>query len=90
MTAERLNELKLPLMVLENNESFKTAFTHSVDYIHGTTTGISAYDRALTCRALGNPKSLPEDFARPGHMFPLRYTEGGVMKRFGHTEAGVG
>jgi len=88
-TGQRLQELQLPLMVMENNESFKTAFTVSVDYTHGTTTGISAHDRAVTARAVANREVKPEDFNRPGHMFPLRYTEGGVVRRMGHTEATV-
>jgi len=88
-TAERLNELRLPQMVPDNTESHRTAFTVSVDYRHGTTTGISAADRAKTIQALVDPASQPEDFARPGHIFPLRYCEGGVLKRAGHTEATV-
>ena len=87
MTRQRLEELRLPLMVAENTESHRTAFTISVDYRHGTTTGISAHDRAKTIRAMADPASKPDDFARPGHIFPLRYTEGGVLARAGHTEA---
>jgi 3,4-dihydroxy 2-butanone 4-phosphate synthase/GTP cyclohydrolase II len=89
MLSERLQELRLPQMVPENTESHRTAFTISVDYRHGTTTGISAHDRAKTIRALADPASRPEDFARPGHIFPLRYTPGGVLCRAGHTEATV-
>jgi len=89
MTRERLEELRLPLMVAENTDSHRTAFTISVDYRHGTTTGISAHDRAATIRALADPASKAEDFARPGHIFPLRYTEGGVLARAGHTEASI-
>jgi 3,4-dihydroxy 2-butanone 4-phosphate synthase/GTP cyclohydrolase II len=91
MLGSRLDELKIPLMVppAENDSSFGTAFTVSVDYKHGTTTGISAYDRAATVRALIDPRSRPEDFARPGHLFPLRYREGGVLVRPGQTEAAV-
>jgi len=91
MLGERLDELKIPLMVApeQNDASFGTAFTVSVDYKHGTTTGISAYDRAATVRALIDPGSKPEDFARPGHLFPLRYREGGVLVRPGQTEAAV-
>lgn len=85
----RLDELKIPLMVQDNTSSHGTAFTVSVDYKVGTTTGISAYDRAATIRALIDPKARPEDFARPGHIFPLRYQEGGVLVRAGHTEAAV-
>ena len=89
MTRERLEELRLPLMVAENTESHRTAFTISVDYKHGTTTGISALDRAKTIRALADPATKPDDLARPGHIFPLRCAEGGVLARAGHTEAAV-
>ena len=85
----RLDELGLPLMVLENTDSHKTAFTVSVDYVPGTTTGISAADRAETLRAMASPATRPTDLARPGHIFPLRYREGGVLVRPGHTEAAV-
>lgn len=85
----RMEDLQLPLMVTANNESFKTAFTVSVDYLPGTTTGISASDRAITSRAFADPKVKPEDFARPGHMFPLRYAIGGTLVRMGHTEAAI-
>jgi len=89
MLGERLDELKIPLMVPEdkNTEATKCSFTVSVDYKKGTTTGISAFDRAATIQALIDKKSKPEDFSRPGHMFPLRYKEGGVLARPGHTEA---
>ncbi|MBB65079.1 MAG: bifunctional 3,4-dihydroxy-2-butanone-4-phosphate synthase/GTP cyclohydrolase II [Waddliaceae bacterium] len=86
---ERLDELNLPLMVAQNTESQRTAFTVSVDLKAGTTTGISAEDRAATIQALIDPKTKPEDLNRPGHIFPLRYREGGVLKRAGHTEAAV-
>jgi 3,4-dihydroxy 2-butanone 4-phosphate synthase / GTP cyclohydrolase II len=89
MTGDRLDELDVPLMVQANTESHRTAFTVSVDFRHGTSTGISAADRATTIRALADPATSPEDLARPGHIFPLRYTEGGVLKRAGHTEAAV-
>lgn len=89
LLGERLDELELPLMVATNTESHRTAFTVSVDLRKGTTTGISAADRAATLRALADPGSGPADFARPGHIFPLRYAEGGVLKRAGHTEAAV-
>lgn len=89
MLGGRLDELLLPQMVAENTEAHRTAFTVSVDYRHGTTTGISAHDRAQTIRALADPGSCPEDFSRPGHIFPLRYAEGGVLCRAGHTEASV-
>ena len=87
---ERLEELEMPLMVNgDNNSKHGTAFTVSVDYKVGTTTGISAQDRAATIKAMMDPEAKPEDFSRPGHTFPLRYEEGGVMTRPGHTEAVV-
>jgi 3,4-dihydroxy 2-butanone 4-phosphate synthase/GTP cyclohydrolase II len=89
VTPERLDELELPLMVANNTESQRTAFTVTVDYRHGTTTGISAADRAATIRALIDPDAKPADFARPGHILPLRYRPGGVLKRAGHTEATI-
>jgi 3,4-dihydroxy 2-butanone 4-phosphate synthase / GTP cyclohydrolase II len=89
MMRERLDQLRLPPMVPDNTEAHRTAFTISVDFRHGTTTGISAHDRAKTIRALADPASQPGDFARPGHIFPLRYTEGGVLCRAGHTEATI-
>ena len=89
MEAERLRELSLPLMAPDNSETMGTAFTVSVDARKGTTTGISASDRATTVRALVDPATKPHDLARPGHVFPLRYTVGGVLRRAGHTEAAV-
>ncbi|MDQ1444851.1 MAG: 3,4-dihydroxy 2-butanone 4-phosphate synthase / cyclohydrolase [Acidimicrobiaceae bacterium] len=89
MTPERLDELDLPLMVTTNTESHRTAFTVSVDFRHGTSTGISAFDRTATIQALIDPSTRPDDLARPGHIFPLRYAHGGVLKRAGHTEAAV-
>lgn len=89
MEGERLDALNIPLMVPNNTEYLKTAFTVSVDYIHGTTTGISAADRAATVAALMNETAVPEDFARPGHIFPLRAHPDGVLGRPGHTEAAV-
>jgi 3,4-dihydroxy 2-butanone 4-phosphate synthase/GTP cyclohydrolase II len=89
MEGERLEELNLPLMSPENSEAMGTAFTISVDAHDGTTTGISAADRATTIRTLIDPASKPSDLARPGHIFPLRYTPGGVLRRAGHTEASV-
>ena len=89
MEGRRLDELQLPLMVTTNTESQRTAFTVTVDYRHGTSTGISAADRAATIQALIDPGTRPEDLARPGHILPLRYREGGVLKRAGHTEAAV-
>lgn len=87
MPGERLDALHLPLMVAENTESHRTAFTVSVDWKHGTTTGISAADRCSTIRALASPSSTADGFARPGHIFPLRCRQGGVLSRPGHTEA---
>ncbi|MCL6705942.1 3,4-dihydroxy-2-butanone-4-phosphate synthase [Pseudomonas sp. R2.Fl] len=89
MEGPRLDELDLPLMVPQNTEYHKTAFTVSVDYLPKTTTGISAADRAATVRALIDPASRPADFARPGHIFPLRAHPKGVRGRPGHTEAAV-
>ena len=85
----RLDELQLPMMVAENTTAYRTAFTVSVDAKRGTTTGISAADRTTTVHALIDPDTRPDDLARPGHIFPLRYREGGVLKRAGHTEAAV-
>jgi 3,4-dihydroxy 2-butanone 4-phosphate synthase / GTP cyclohydrolase II len=89
MEGSRLDELDLPLMVHHNTESQRTAFTDSVDARGVTSTGISAYDRTRTVQAMLDPGTRPGDLARPGHMYPLRYAEGGVLKRAGHTEAGV-
>jgi 3,4-dihydroxy 2-butanone 4-phosphate synthase/GTP cyclohydrolase II len=89
MLGERLDQLDLPPMVLDNTESNRTAFTVSVDGRHGVTTGISAADRAATIAALIDPITRPGDLARPGHVFPLRFREGGVLNRAGHTEATV-
>ncbi|MCL1599759.1 MAG: 3,4-dihydroxy-2-butanone-4-phosphate synthase, partial [Actinomycetia bacterium] len=80
-TGERLDELELPLMVIDNTEAHNTAFTVSIDYLKGTTTGISAQDRARTILAVVDPESKPSDFSRPGHIFPLRSVEGGVLSR---------
>jgi 3,4-dihydroxy 2-butanone 4-phosphate synthase/GTP cyclohydrolase II len=85
----RLDELQLPMMVAENTTAYRTAFTVSVDAKRGTTTGISAGDRATTVHTLIDRASTPHDLARPGHIFPLRYRDGGVLKRAGHTEAAV-
>jgi 3,4-dihydroxy 2-butanone 4-phosphate synthase/GTP cyclohydrolase II len=89
MTGQRLDELNIPMMVGENTSKFSTAFTVMVDARQGTTTGISAADRATTVRALIDPKTKPDDLLRPGHMFPLRAREGGVLVRAGQTEASV-
>ena len=89
LESSRADELDLPLMVVANTEAQRTAFTVTVDCRHGTTTGISASDRAATVRALIDPATRPTDLNRPGHIFPLRYRAGGVLKRAGHTEATV-
>ncbi|HEV8586534.1 MAG TPA: bifunctional 3,4-dihydroxy-2-butanone-4-phosphate synthase/GTP cyclohydrolase II [Methylomirabilota bacterium] len=89
MLGERLDDLKLNMMVAENTAPMGTAFTVSVDARRGITTGISAYDRAVTIRALVDPKMGAADLVTPGHMFPLRAMEGGVLRRAGHTEAAV-
>jgi 3,4-dihydroxy 2-butanone 4-phosphate synthase / GTP cyclohydrolase II len=89
MTGERLDELKIPMMVTDNTAPMGTAFTETVDARHGVTTGTSAYDRAVTIRALVDPTTRPEDLTRPGHIFPLRAMPGGVLRRAGHTEAAV-
>ncbi len=89
MMEERLNELNLPQMVQHNNSRHTTAFTVSVDAVHGVTTGISSQDRATTVQTLSDPSSTPDSLARPGHIFPLAYTEGGVLVRAGHTEASI-
>ncbi len=85
---ERLKELNIGMMVSENTDSHKTAFTVSIDAAE-TSTGISAHERALTIKKLLNPDSKPSDFNRPGHIFPLEYKTGGVLVRAGHTEAAV-
>jgi 3,4-dihydroxy 2-butanone 4-phosphate synthase/GTP cyclohydrolase II len=90
LTGERCDELDLPLMVGEHDtEQQRTAFTHTVDLAAGTTTGISAADRSATIRALADPAAGAGAFNRPGHVFPLRAREGGVLRRAGHTEAAV-
>ncbi|MFQ6114647.1 MAG: bifunctional 3,4-dihydroxy-2-butanone-4-phosphate synthase/GTP cyclohydrolase II, partial [bacterium] len=87
MTGKRLDQLDLHPMVTENTARMGTSFTVSVDAIKNTTTGISAHDRAETIRALIDPKTQPDDLARPGHIFPVRAQEEGVLRRAGHTEA---
>lgn len=89
ITKDRAEELELPPMVERNTEKHGTAFTVSVDYKHGTTTGISAFDRARTIKSLVDPSTRPEDLSRPGHIFPLTAKQGGVLRRAGHTEATV-
>jgi len=86
---ERAEQLGLQRMVAQNRETHKTDFTVSVDAARGVTTGISAADRAQTIQLLANSKTQPTDLVRPGHIFPLRYREGGVLRRAGHTEAAI-
>jgi 3,4-dihydroxy 2-butanone 4-phosphate synthase/GTP cyclohydrolase II len=88
MTGERLDELDIPVMVLENTDNHQTAFTVSVDHFT-TSTGISAHERAATIKALIEAQSKPSDFRKPGHIFPLRCRPGGVLRRSGHTEGSV-
>jgi 3,4-dihydroxy 2-butanone 4-phosphate synthase/GTP cyclohydrolase II len=89
LPVQRLDELQIPLMVSENTSPYETAFCISVEARRGVTTGVSAHDRATTIRALVDPSTRPEDLARPGHVFPLRAKEGGVLARAGQTEASV-
>ncbi|MBF0623358.1 MAG: bifunctional 3,4-dihydroxy-2-butanone-4-phosphate synthase/GTP cyclohydrolase II [Magnetococcales bacterium] len=89
LTEERVRFLQLPLMVVDNDAKFKTAFTVSIEARTGVTTGISAHDRACTVAAAINPDGTPQDVVRPGHVFPLVARDGGVLVRTGHTEASV-
>src|SRR5437660_8651328 len=89
MTGERLDELKISMMVSDNTAPMGTAFTVTVDARRGVTTGTSAYDRAVTIRTLVDPQMTAEDLTRPGHILPLRAMPGGVLRRAGHTEAAV-
>ncbi|HUV36825.1 MAG TPA: bifunctional 3,4-dihydroxy-2-butanone-4-phosphate synthase/GTP cyclohydrolase II [Patescibacteria group bacterium] len=89
LSGERLDDLRLGMMVQDNTAKMQTPFTVSVDAVHGTTTGISAYDRATTIKVLIDPGTRPDDLARPGHIFPLRAAAGGVLRRAGHTEAAI-
>jgi 3,4-dihydroxy 2-butanone 4-phosphate synthase/GTP cyclohydrolase II len=89
ITEERAEQLGLQRMVLNNRESYRTDFTVSVDAAEGVTTGISAYDRAETIRTIVDAQSTPKDLVQPGHIFPLRAKDGGVLRRAGHTEAAV-
>src|SRR5690606_13541970 len=90
LSEDRCEELKLDLMVGKNTATFETPFTVSVDLIgHGCTTGISVFDRAKTIQALIDPATKPEDLGRPGHIFPLKAKNKGVLRRAGHTEAAV-
>src|SRR5256714_4216046 len=86
---ERAEQLGLQRMVVRNREMYRTDFTVSVDAARGVTTGISAHDRAATIQTIANPKSTPDDLVQPGHVFPLRAKDGGVLRRAGHTEAAV-
>jgi 3,4-dihydroxy 2-butanone 4-phosphate synthase / GTP cyclohydrolase II len=89
MEGKDLDRLELPLMTVRNTESMRTAYTISVDAKEGVTTGISAADRSRTIRLLAEPGTVAQDLVRPGHVFPLRYRDGGVLRRAGHTEAAV-
>src|SRR5579863_10430188 len=89
LTAERCDALRLPLMSLQNTSNFGTAFCESIDAREGVTTGISAADRTRTVLKAIDPACRPDDLARPGHVFPLRAREGGVLVRAGQTEASV-
>src|SRR5437660_6224092 len=86
---ERAEQLGLQRMVAQNREMYRTDFTVSVDAARGVTTGISAHDRATTIQTVASAKSVPEDLVQPGHVFPLRAKDGGVLRRAGHTEAAV-
>ncbi|RJX29328.1 MAG: bifunctional 3,4-dihydroxy-2-butanone-4-phosphate synthase/GTP cyclohydrolase II [Dethiobacter sp.] len=88
LTAQRIDELDLPPMVSHSTDSHETAFTVSVD-ARGTSTGISAFERAITVKKLIDPEAKPADFTKPGHIFPLRAKEGGILRRTGHTEAAI-
>src|SRR5256885_2538316 len=89
ISTERADQLGLQRMVAQNREMYRTDFTVSVDAAKGVTTGISAHDRAATIRTIARSKSKPEDLVQPGHIFPLRAKEGGVLRRAGHTEAAL-
>ncbi|MDD4230433.1 MAG: bifunctional 3,4-dihydroxy-2-butanone-4-phosphate synthase/GTP cyclohydrolase II [Dehalococcoidales bacterium] len=89
LTGQRLDELNIPMMVNQNTSAHCTAFTVSIEAKHGVTTGISAHDRAQTIKTVIDPKTTPDDIARPGHIFPLRAKDGGVLIRAGHTEAAI-
>ncbi len=89
LSGDRLDQLRIPLMVGNNQAQYGTAFTISVDARFGVTTGVSAHDRARTIRVLADPASVPGDLVMPGHVYPLRVREGGVLVRAGHTEATV-
>src|SRR3954464_9874256 len=88
-TSERLQELGIPMMTKQNTARLGTAMAETVDALHGTTTGVSAYDRAKTVQVFVDDDSKPSDLGRPGHIIPLRAERGGVLRRAGHTEASV-
>ena len=88
-TAERLAELQIPMMTKQNTARLGTAMGETVDALHGTTTGVSASDRAKTVQVFCDDASRPSDLGRPGHIIPLRAEKGGVLRRAGHTEAAV-
>ncbi|ANB13464.1 3,4-dihydroxy-2-butanone-4-phosphate synthase RIB3 [Sugiyamaella lignohabitans] len=89
VSKEIADRLELPLMLADRSDRHGTAYTVSVDFAEGTTTGISAHDRALTARKLADPTTKADDFLKPGHLLPLRAVDGGVLARRGHTEAAV-
>jgi len=89
LTRERVEELRIPMMVQDNTSRFSTAFTVSIEAKHGVSTGISAHDRAATIKVAIDPATRPRDIARPGHVFPIRARNGGVLVRAGHTEASI-
>jgi 3,4-dihydroxy 2-butanone 4-phosphate synthase len=89
LSADKVRELELPPMAIENGSRYGTPFTVSIEARHGVTTGVSAADRVTTVRAAIAPDAKPEDLVRPGHVFPLRATPGGVLARAGHTEGSV-
>jgi 3,4-dihydroxy-2-butanone 4-phosphate synthase len=88
-TEEKFARLQIPMMVEQNEDSLKTAYTVSIDAREGTTTGISAADRSKTIQCLATDTCVVSDFNRPGHVFPLRAVDGGVLSRVGHTEAAI-
>src|SRR5579862_5881326 len=88
-TAERLAELQIPMMTKQNTARLGTAMGEMVDALHGTTTGVSAFDRARTVEVFVDDSAKPSDLGRPGHIIPLRAEKGGVLRRAGHTEASV-
>src|SRR5689334_5046994 len=88
-TEQRLQELGIPMMTKQNTARLGTAMAETVDALHGTTTGVSAFDRAKTVEVFVDPDAKPSDLGRPGHIIPLRAIEGGVLRRAGHTEATV-